>query len=211
MEAEYMHRKGSSRIETLNGHFVDPLNMRPEDVRIGDIAHALSNQNRFNGYTSRPYSVAEHSVYVARVVARMYDNAGTSAVMGLTEDIFDRRSITRQALLHDATEAYLLDIPRPVKLAIPAYGEIEARLWEVIAGVFDVPVEMHPFVKEADRRLCHTEKLAFLSPEGLDKPEWAIARDFPPYKGDWDIIDRYSVPAGVVRRRFLDMFDQVKP
>jgi len=200
----YTHRTLSSKIETLNGHFADPLNMDPDDLRIGDIAHALAHTCRFSGYTSRHYSVAEHSVYVARIVA-------TRLATETLYPAWAEREIIRQALLHDATEAYLIDMPSPIKRAFPEYRAAEKRLWEVIAKKFDVPVEMHPFVKDADGRICTTEKLALLGPVTTEEEWGQFMRDFPPYTGAEDIIDRYAVQPAQARRRFLDMFDQVKP
>lgn len=195
----------STKIETLNGHFADPLDMNPDDVRIEDIAYALSMQCRFSGYTSRHYSVAEHSVYVARIVEQRVAATANPTLWRA------KKMWTRQALLHDATEAYLLDMPSPLKRAFPDYRAAEKRLWEVIALKFDVPVTLHPFVKEADGRLCTTEKLTLLGPV-VTEQEWGqFMRDFPPYVDAENIIDRYDVQPKQARRRFLDMFDQVKP
>lgn len=206
----YTNRVFSSKIETLNGHFVDPLNAAPEDIRIEDIAHALSLANRFSGYTSRPYSVAEHSVYVARLVAMRIEAAGGGLIDGAGR-FRDTKAMVRQALLHDATEAYLIDMPSPIKREFPNYRAAEKRLWAVIAARFDVPVEMHSFVKEADGRLLTTEKLALLGPATPENEWGAYFRDYPPYSGAHDIIDRYDVSWRSVRRRFLDFWQNVKP
>jgi uncharacterized protein len=201
----------SSWIETLNCNFVDPLDMKPEDLRIEEIAHALSHQCRFNGYTSRHYSVAEHSVYVARYVGSALAREAAPFRPGTGS----WKRILRQALLHDATEAYLVDIPRPIKHALPQYKEIEERLWKVVAERFDVDEEMHPAVVEADMRICSTEKMSLLSSEGFDRPEWAeLNQNYPPYVGEEDIIDRFPPDTqpkpSMIRRRFLDFYDQVK-
>lgn len=200
----------STKIETLNGHFADPLNMAPEDVRITDIAHALSMQCRFSGYTSRHYSVAEHSVYVATIVAMVLSDLWGWNDWRRVLDAPKHRTTVRQALLHDATEAYLIDMPSPLKRAFPDYRAAEKRLWTVITGVFDVPDEMHETVKTADGRLCTTEKLALLGPVVTEEEWGAFMREFPPYTGRWDIIDRYEVKPSLARRRFLDFYDMVK-
>src|SRR5271156_4912831 len=82
----------SAWIQTFTGKKFYPFNPKPQDIDIRDIAHALSNICRFTGHTKRFYSVAEHSRNVAKLVP---------AHMKL------------QALLHDASEAYLCDIARP--------------------------------------------------------------------------------------------------
>lgn len=89
------------KIQTYTGRFVDPLNMKADDIILEDIAHALANICRFNGHSKRFYSVAEHSLNVMNIVASG-PNLST-ARMKLT------------ALLHDASEAYLCDISRPLK------------------------------------------------------------------------------------------------
>jgi len=205
-------RAVSNRIEVLNQRFIDPLNPDPADVKIKDIAHALSNQCRFNGYPSRHYSVAEHSVYVARLVAmNLSKQFGFNDWRRVLTSPVHRRTV-RQALLHDATEAYLFDMPAPLKKAFPNYVEAEERLWTVIAEVFKVDADMHPLVKEVDKRLCSTEKLILMSDFIPGGPEWAdhFTR-YPPYAGTWDIVDRYDVQPSQARRRFLDFFDQVAP
>ena len=192
----------SSRIEVLHQRFVDPLNPNPADIRIQDIAHALSNQCRFSGYTSRHYSVAEHSVYVAKMVS-----AHLRYKTKVSQQ--DHNRIVRQALLHDATEAYLVDLPTPIKKHFPEFRAAEKKLWTVIAKVFDVDEEMHPLVKEADGRMCTTEKLALLS-DFVSPSEWGkFFTDFPPYTGKDDIIDREVVNLPRARRLFLSHYDKV--
>lgn len=77
-----------------------PLDPRPEDVTIEDIAHALSNKCRWGGRPREFYSVCQHSVHVAQIVERT------------------RSELTLAALLHDAAEAYLEDVPTPIKCVL---------------------------------------------------------------------------------------------
>lgn len=211
MEDTYQHRQFSTEIETLDGRFVDPLDADPATIDIFDIAHALSQACRFSGYTRRHYSVAEHSVNVARLVAmRLKAQWGFHDIWSVMAHP-NHKITVRQALLHDATEAYLIDMPSPVKRAFPDYRAAEKRLWAVIARKFAVPEALHVFVAEADGRICTTEKTILLTPD-LSVPQWAqFARDFPPYEGAWDIVDRYPVDPKQARRRFLDLWDKVKP
>lgn len=212
----------SSRIETHTGGFVNPLDLQPGDVNIADIAHSLSMQCRFTGMTSRHYSVAEHSVNVMRVVAARFaaedrpENpaSGVFYVVDGEMRVMPKRQLLRQALLHDAPEAWLPDMAYPIKYtdAMKPYRDADAKAWEVIAKVYDVPVELHPWVKEADRRMATTEKFALMSRNiaGGDWPEYAAKH--PPYlpaefEPDlyWEITPRQA------RKRFLDAFDQVAP
>lgn len=100
-------------MQTYTGQQFWPLDPRPEDFEIRDIAHALANICRFGGHSRRFYSVAQHSVLVSQLCPPSF------AVHGL---------------LHDAAEAYLGDIIRPLKYqaAFEMYREAEARLEGVL-------------------------------------------------------------------------------
>jgi hypothetical protein len=192
----------SSAIETLNGHFVDPLAMDVLDLRIGDIAHSLSQQCRFNGYTSRHYSVAEHSVIVSMIVERAAIAAGM--------DTATVKTLALQGLMHDATEAYLCDIPRPIKRHLTNYEEIEADLWQVICGKFNLPMEMHPLTLEADMRICTTEKLTLIGPDGMDNPSWAATfANYPPYQGVDNLVMVKGLQPVYWKYRFLEEFERL--
>lgn len=120
-----MKRKGDW-MTTYTGVQFWPLDPRPDEIRLADIAHALSNQCRFAGHSKCHYSVAEHSCLVATLVE---EDLGCSDVTSLG------------ALLHDASEAYLTDIPRPLKRQpmFAAYREAEHTLQRMIWAHFDVP------------------------------------------------------------------------
>ena len=96
-------------IGTFSGLRFWPLDPNPEKILIADIAHALAHQCRFGGHASKFYSVAEHSVHVSKLCLPEH------ALWGL---------------LHDASEAYLVDLPRPLKLLpeFAPYREAERRL-----------------------------------------------------------------------------------
>jgi len=109
-------------VETYTGKQFWPLDPRPEDVCIEDIAHSLSMQCRFNGHCSRFYSVAEHSIIVAEDLA----GTGYSSEMQL------------YGLLHDAAEAYICDLPRPLKNCIDGYKLYELDIQSVIYDAFNI-------------------------------------------------------------------------
>jgi hypothetical protein len=115
-----------------------PLDPREEDVCIEDIAHATSLMCRFAGHVRVFYSVAEHCRRVAELVAK-----------------YERdRSIVLQALIHDAPEAYLVDIPRPLKYSpgMENYRLYERDVENVIFKKYRVPLELPEFglVKTCD-------------------------------------------------------------
>ena len=122
---------GVARIRTFTGRLVDVLNLQPEDISIRDIAHHLALANRFNGATVQPYSVAAHSLYMADHLV-----CPENALVGL---------------MHDATEAYVGDMVKPLKDNIMDFKEIECKVWERIAHKYNLPVHYDAEVHEADR------------------------------------------------------------
>lgn len=116
-------------IRTHSGLYVNVFEPTIDMICIEDIAHALSHQCRFSGHLKKFYSVAQHSVYVASIVS--------------DENKFD-------ALMHDASEAYLLDIPTPIKAKLEHYKTLEANLMKVIAQKFSFNYPFDIEVKKAD-------------------------------------------------------------
>jgi len=146
-------RKGNF-MQVWSGGIYWPLDPRAEEVHIADIAHALSMQCRYAGHVERFYSVAEHSVHVSRLVSPHL------ALFGL---------------LHDATEAYLVDVPRPVKAHLTNYKEIEQLNWLVIAERFGLPVTLPPEVHRADAAMFAAERAALMKPlPEHDAHAWAM-------------------------------------
>jgi uncharacterized protein len=123
---------------TFTGGRFWPLDPRPEEVKIEDIAHHLALICRFGGTCREPYSVAQHSVLVSRIVPTEH------ALWGL---------------LHDAAEAYLGDLPRPVKRLpeLYCYRSAEEEIMRVICRRFGLSPEMPAAVKIADEVLLATE------------------------------------------------------
>ncbi len=123
-------------INTYSGRQVDVFDPDPADIVIGDIAHALSHQCRWGGHTKEFYSVAHHSLLVALKVPD---------------------ELKLAALLHDASEAYLVDLPRPIKANLPGYVAAENHLMHVIAKKFGFEWPMHPDIAKADDDILHLE------------------------------------------------------
>lgn len=125
-------------IRTYTGKKVYPLNPEIETININDIAHALSLICRYVGHVSDHYSVAQHSYIISKY---------------LNYDII----LAKWGLLHDAPEAYICDIPRPIKPHFPGYAEIETRHEKLIAQKFNLPYPIPSKVKEIDMRILKTE------------------------------------------------------
>ncbi len=133
--------RGADWILTSAGHQFFPLRPERSRVDILDIAHALAHTCRFAGHTREFYSVAQHSVLVAEIVKQL----GGSPVEEFA------------GLLHDAAEAYLLDLPTPVKRELPQYAIAEKLVRATIGSAFDLPAEDPPVVKTADGIALATE------------------------------------------------------
>lgn len=137
-------------------HFMNPS---IDEICIEDIAQALSMNCRYSGHVKDFYSVAEHSVIIADLVYAQTNS----------------RSKALAALLHDASEAYLTDIPRPIKPYLTNYVDIEANIEKVIQKKFSIP-PMDKLTKYLDTHIVGAEaKLLFNV-----VPDWA---------NDYDHID----------------------
>lgn len=128
----------------LSGRRLDLLDPTPMDIEIEDIAHGLAFVARWNGQTQGdwPYSVAEHSLLVETIYARLEPYSPTKWRLA--------------ALLHDAPEYVIGDMISPVKAAVgPGYGELDERLTAAIHIRFGlpaaVPVKIKRQIKRADR------------------------------------------------------------
>ncbi|RLC88683.1 MAG: hypothetical protein DRJ03_02060 [Chloroflexi bacterium] len=159
-------------------------NFNPRLIDIEDIAHALSQQCRFNGHTWNFYSVAEHSVRVSKEVP-----------------VEDRL----WGLLHDASEAYLGDVVKPLKVLLPDYQKMEDDLMRVICGVFDLPSRMPESVKRADLVLLATERRDMTF--DLDSNNVAVWDDLV---GVDPLVGRISSWSYIeAKQRFLQRFEEL--
>lgn len=134
-------------LQTVSGRWVNPFDPDPAQLDADDIARALANQCRFGGHSRVFYSVAQHSVIVSHLVQERG---------GDVEDVF-------AALMHDASEAYLGDMPHPLKHRSPlgaAFREAEDHLEQAIRDRFRIKSDV-PAIKHADRALLATERRAF--------------------------------------------------
>jgi uncharacterized protein len=170
------NRKGHW-IRTSTGRKYYPLDPRAEDVCLEDVAHHLSMICRYGGAPRRFYSVAEHSVLVSYMVKPEH------ALFGL---------------LHDAQEAYLGDMVRPLKVQMPEYQEVEDLSWRVVAEHFGLPYELPLEVKKADTDILATEKQALgllFDHMGLDipaVPPRVKVACMPPEKAEQAFLERYK-------------------
>jgi len=139
-------------IPTYTGRKFEFLHPTAEMVDILDIGHALSNLCRFAGHTSKFYSVAEHSV----LMSRCFVNRG-------------HMHLAKWALMHDASEAYLVDVPRPLKAHLKSYAKIENRVARVIFDKFGLEGPLPEEVKGVDKRIVFDERRQLM---GAPSAEW---------------------------------------
>lgn len=149
--------------ETASGEKVSLVNPDIDTIKLEDIAHHLGGIQRYNGACHGFYSVAEHSVLLARFVLSRF---GPHAAMA--------------ALLHDTPEAYLQDITSPIKPAIPGYGGSENMFLLLIYKKLGIPSIIHlknkARVKLFDKQICLDEREALL-PKHRPENRWFLDED----------------------------------
>ncbi len=138
-------------MQTFTGKAFYPADPRVEDIDIIDIAHALSMECRYGGHCSHFYSVAEHCVLLCDICP----------------DPFQRGLF----LMHDAEEAYLKDIPRPLKASLRDYKPMSRLISQMIRIKFGVrPLLDTDLLHEYDYRICLDEAKVLL---GKPPMPWA--------------------------------------
>ncbi len=163
-------------------HFT-PLDPREEDILIEDIAHALSLMSRANGHFPAFHSVAQHCIECCE----------EALARGLSQ------RIALACLLHDASEAYLADITRPVKQHLPQYRAIEHNLLNAIYQKYlkGITEEEEGIVKEIDDTLLYYEFFHFMGEELSEKPTITKLPDFA------------ELPFRTVEKRYLELFTEL--
>ena len=124
-------------IRTNSGVFVNVFDTDLNTIKIEDIAHALSRLPRFGGHLNRHYSVAQHSVLCANLARTKNDK--------------------KAALLHDASEAYLLDMPTPIKAKLTEYKKHEDKLMKVIFDKYGLQWPLNDRLKKIDKKMLLIE------------------------------------------------------
>lgn len=150
---------GEGWILTCSGRRIRPLDPNPRDIRLVDVAWALSMKCRYNGHTSEFYSVAQHAV----LVSHLLEINGCSP----QEQLW--------GLHHDDSEAYLPDVARPIKPLLVGFAEVEAKVMAACAQAFGLDGAVEPKnVKLLDTAILWDEMLALMQ---LDEEMKAEARE----------------------------------
>lgn len=175
-------------VETYSGAKFYPLEPNLDQINLVDIAHALSQMCRFTGHSKFFYSVAQHSINCAKEMQIL----GESPRLQL------------YALLHDASEAYLQDIARPIKASIGNYEEIEAQLMNAIWDALGIPrpsEEEWEKVKQVDDLMLLNEAKILMKCEHWDLGEFPIIQN-----ARFRITE---MPMRSVEAQFMQMFSDI--
>lgn len=181
-------KDGDAWIQTYTGRRFTPTNPNPESIVIQDIAHALSMLCRFGGHSKEFYSVAQHSVAVSHLCDE------DDALWGL---------------LHDASEAYLVDIPSPLKNSdkFKEYVNLESLVMHAVCTRFSLDKKEPISVRKADKVALGIEANTLMSPL---REDWKYTAKIPSFKveplGQKDakqlFLDRFFELTG--KKEFVD-------
>lgn len=183
-------------IQTSEGRVFSFEDPRPEDLSIVDIAHALALTNRFGGHTKVPYSVAEHCVRGSRLVAPW---------------------AAFHFLMHDASEAYVGDVPAPLKQMIPHFSTIEKNVMNAVrerwAFYFDRELEWSR-LKGAPEAVVKSMDMVMLATEARDLmgdgwEQWNVPEPLHDYRIEeawtWERAEREFLA------RYVELVEREEP
>lgn len=177
-------RKGDW-MQTYTGLKFYPLDPRPDEIDMLDIIHCLSRVCRYSGHTNGFYSVAEHSLLMARHF----------------------KEHAKIALLHDAAEAYFGDLPRPIKNSIPDFKKYEHNLLSIIFekyGIGPLNDSILNLIETMDLEMLWQEKNHYNAMGNNNHFGWGIIPDHPPYT---KIDIRCTIPE-LVEIKFRDEIEK---
>lgn len=152
-------------------------------IDIIDIAHALSLICRYNGRTKKFYSVAEHCIHCACLTSNEFK---------------------LEALMHDAAEAYLGDVTRPLKMLLPDYKKLEKKWEKAIRERFNLYPDEIPEVDHNDGVLCATEMKKLFIPLKHEQPLSKVSLD---ESYDWFVFNNFTPEEA--EKQFLNIFEEL--
>ena len=167
-------------IQTISGKKVWPFSLELEDIDIGDIAHSLSMQCRFNGQITKFYSVAEHCYFASKMI---------DEYLGPVAQL--------EALLHDGCEAYIGDMVMPLKRSFSEFRKLEEDITNKVWKKFNLSGDYRLFVDIVDVKMCATEAKQLIVG---DLSDWKLSETpynfslpcWNPAKANIEFIKRYN-------------------
>jgi hypothetical protein len=194
------HTPSAYEVETFSGRYVDTRDPQVSTIDLGDIAHALSHICRYGGHCSTFYSVAEHAVCVSKRLERRGHGVGVQLA----------------GLHHDDTEAYLGDIPRPLKGLLrtmsDAYDKLTERMDDAIRWQLNLNEGVPEFhderIKDADNWMLFVEAKHFLPSGGINwsgsqLDDWGIRQDGLPSRIITPDYFYAGLPPEVAKEQYL--------
>ena len=175
----------SNGIRLLSGAMFDYNAPEKSDVKIYDIAAALSKVCRFSGHLHQFYSVAQHSVNASLIVP--------------IEFAFD-------ALMHDTSEAFTNDIPTPLKFAVPMFKELEVTIETAMAEKFGFSYPLSDEVVLADSQMLAIEKIHLKR----DHSKWEVLEGIDTSEV-FHLVDISPMAPDVAERLFLERYEDLRP
>ena len=202
-----------SYLISYTGKRIDLPNPNPANIDIVDVATHLSRIPRFVGSTDRFFSVAQHSVVVAYLAVAVGQHYSPPPHLEFTV----LHTLLREGLLHDAHEAYMGDVPSPLKSVCAGFKSSEGHIDRAVRQAFSMANTMPPHVKTADRIALILESGHLRGPDRLDMTripqevkdlvvklartewfklaEWEVAKDWPcetakdKFLEEWDRLE----------------------
>lgn len=168
------HGKRFSMIKTFKGKDVDVFNFTKNSYDPDDVAHALARICRYNGHSSYFYSVALHSVNTYKIAQVLKANEPTKFY----------------ALIHDATEAYIGDMPGPIKKKMPEFQKLESGIQAGINEYYNEIFKVKDWTIDVDMNMVHKIDRSLLIPE--------MAAMFKNTVMEFDLGPIYSIPSGKI-------------
>ncbi len=182
-------------IRTLSGHYLDVFDPDPATLDIRDIARGLALRPRYGAQLPEDYSIGEHSCHVHDVVQRLYPKATRAELLA--------------SLLHDAPEAYIGDMPKPIKMKLPGYQALETILLGAIFERCHLDVSLldkgSP-IDRIDKQIRYAERFwIYNDPIPEEAPDWAhkvIVRFWSSERAEAEFLGRYAALVGPLPRGY---------
>lgn len=174
------HSGDSPYVQMNSGNKVYLDDLTHNKYSISDIAHSLANSCRYNGHSDIFYSVAQHSVHCSYFVSD--------------------KSLALEALMHDAAEAVLTDLPRPVKYFLDGVKEFDERITADIFKKYGLQYPLAECIHEVDNRMLATEARQIMKNSNID--EWGFIGTLPVYN-----IHMVSWRPEHAKQLFLDRYN----